>query len=275
MTPYAEVIGDPVAHSKSPRIHRHWLAMLDCDGDYRTCRVTEGGLADFFAQRRSDTAWRGCNVTIPHKQAIMPYLDVLDTRAQAVGAVNTVWKSADGQLTGTNTDVDGVAEALDRANRDLRTALVLGAGGAARAAFRYLADRGCETRILARNPAKALDVAQSCGASPAAYAFEAGSGAFAGADVLINATQLGMTGQDPMPDFVIEQLGELADDALVFDMVYAPLETGLLRAARKRGLKTADGLTMLVGQAASAFERFFGCAPDRSADAALRRELVS
>jgi shikimate dehydrogenase len=270
---YAEVIGDPISHSKSPMIHGFWLRKLGIDADYRACHVLPGELAAYLARRRSDAAWRGCNVTIPHKEAVARLVDARDARARAVGAVNTV--VAGDQLLGTNTDVDGVADALSGIDLRGRAALVIGAGGAARSAFAFLADRDCSVRVLARSADKARRALDDCGVTGEVRPFAAGGHAFDQAAVLINATQLGMTGQPPMPGFVIDGLARMADDAMVFDMVYAPLDTQLLKAARALGRRGADGLLMLIGQAAVAFEHFFGQPPPRAHDAELRALLTA
>lgn len=270
--PYAEVIGDPIAHSKSPLIHSFWLGKLGIDAEYRACHVRPDELEGYFAARRVDPLWRGCNVTIPHKEAVLHCLDELEPSVRPVGAVNTVTKQ-DGRLIGTNTDIDGVAEAIAGIDGMLGDVVVLGAGGASRAAFACLQLRGFRSlRIVARNASKAAEATR--GMEVNLHRFAAGTGAFESASLVINSTQLGMTGQQPMPQFVLDELACLAPGALVFDMVYAPLETALIKAARARGLSTADGLVMLVGQAASAFERFFGQRPLREHDAELREVLT-
>lgn len=274
--PYAEVIGDPIAHSKSPLIHTFWLEHLGLDADYRACRVPAADLPQYLAQRRADPDWRGCNVTIPHKEAVAPLLDAPDARASAIGAVNTIVHRPDGGLAGTNTDVDGIAAAVGGLALAGRTAAVIGAGGAARAAFAFLAAQDCrEVRVLARSPDKAARAAAECGLAARIVPFAPGSGGFDGAALVVNATQLGMSGQDAMPGFVLDELTGTTGDALVFDMVYAPLDTALLQTARAQGLGTADGLVMLIGQAATAFERFFGVSPPREFDAELRALLTS
>jgi len=274
--PYAEVIGDPIAHSKSPTIHGFWLAKLGIDADYRACHVRPEELAGYFARRREDANWRGCNVTIPHKEKVQPFLDEIDAKARAIGAVNTVYRDERGRLVGTNTDVDGVGEALGDLDLEGQEVCVIGAGGAARAAFAALAQRRCApVFVIARNPDKARKVIDAFDMFGVTVPFEAGTPAFCEAMLLINATQLGMTGQEPMPGFVLSELSELAEGALVFDMVYAPLETDLLAAARRKGFATADGLVMLIGQAASAFARFFGQTPPRECDAELRGMLTA
>ena len=279
MKPYAEVIGDPIAHSKSPLIHTFWLDKLGLAERfaYRKTHVRPGELADFLAGRRADPLWRGCNVTIPHKEPVAQLVDELDAaKVKAIGAVNTVVPLGVGRLLGTNTDVDGVGEAVAAARLDGRAAVVLGAGGAGRAAFAWLKQAGCaDVRVMARNAGKAQAAIAPSGLHAGLFPFAPDSGAFAGAALVINSTQLGMNGQEPMPAFVLDELAALAPDALVFDMVYAPLETALLKAARARGLATADGLEMLVGQAATAFEKFFGVAAPRQHDAELRGILTS
>lgn len=272
--PYAEVIGDPVAHSKSPIIHAFWLGKLGIDAQYRKTHVTPEDLASFLAERRHDPNWRGCNVTIPHKESVIRLVDCVDERAAAVGAVNAIWPG-DG-LHGTNTDVDGVAEAVSAISLVGRSVAVLGAGGAARATLAFLAAQGCRSvHILARNEAKAMAAARDCGIDARVHPFGPGTRVFDGAALVINATQLGMTGQQPMPDFILTELAAMARDGLVFDMVYAPLRTALLDTAARLGLATSDGLTMLVGQAATAFARFFGQSPPREFDADLRAMLTS
>jgi shikimate dehydrogenase len=273
---YAEVIGDPISHSKSPRIHGFWLKALGIDAEYRACHVLPDDLGTYIAARRAETDWRGCNVTIPHKQAIIQFLDAIDAKAAAVGAVNTVLRDESGAMLGTNTDVDGVAEAIASVSLAGQVATVLGAGGAARAAFAELASAGCrEVRVLARDAGKAKAAARECGLDAEVLPFTTGTGAFIESALVINATQLGMAGQTAMPDFVCAELAGMMPGGLVFDMVYAPLDTALLIAARRHGLSTADGLIMLIGQAATAFTRFFGQAPPREADAELRATVLA
>lgn len=272
--PLAHVIGDPIAHSKSPLIHGFWLEKLRLDARYERRRVTNEALGDYFASQRADPDWRGCNVTIPHKEAVGQFLDHLDAPARAIGAVNTVYRGANGDLRGTNTDIDGVAEAIADARTD-GPAVVIGNGGAARAAFAHLARNGTsDARVVARDPDRAMRVARECGLDVSAMPFEPDADALRDAAIVINATQLGMMGQPAMPEWICQQLERTSGDALVFDMVYAPLETPLLAAARAHRRSCADGLVMLVGQAAAAFERFFGAPPPRSYDQELRDMLI-
>jgi len=274
--PYAEVIGDPILHSKSPLIHGFWLEKLGIDAEYRACHVRPEELQDYFARRRGDAEWRGCNVTIPHKQEVGQLLDGMDSKARAIGAVNTVYRAEEARLSGTNTDVDGVAEAIAGLDLKGQEVTVIGAGGAARAAFVLLAKSDCASvHVLARNPEKAVKVADACGLFAAGHVLAPDTPALCESILLINATQLGMTGQERMPSFILSQLDELAEGALVFDMVYAPLETDLLAAARRKGIQTSDGLVMLIGQAAVAFEKFFGQPAPREHDAELRALLTA
>jgi len=283
--PYAEVIGDPIAQSKSPAIHGYWLGKVGLNAEYRACRVTADGLAQYFAERREDLNWRGCNVTMPHKQAIVPLLDRLEIGAELVGAVNTVTRRRNGALIGCNTDGAGFLEPLRpllRGEHLIRMARVLGTGGAARAIVAALAEHGFILVLAGRDPAKAramLDEIDPEGehhavdlahfADPTDFAFDDREGCF---DLIVNASSLGMAGQPPLRfDFSHAPPG-----SLVYDIVTHPVETEFLKAARAAGFRTIDGLSMLIGQAAAAFEKFFGVAPARDdGDAELRRILAS
>lgn len=280
---YAEVIGDPIVQSKSPVIHGFWLAELGIDADYRAAHVTAEGLADYIAARRRDEAWRGCNVTMPHKQAIMPLLDAIDPLAARVGAVNTVVRGADGRLTGYNTDVSGFLEPLEpllAQTHLFRMARVIGTGGAARAVIAGLAGHGFVLVLAARNPDKAralldeldpkgehhaVDIAHF--AEPTDFAFDDREGI---CDLVVNASLLGMTGQPPLAfDWSHAPPGSVA-----YDIVTSPLDTQFLQDARAAGLRTIDGLAMLIGQADYAFAHFFGQRPPRTRDGELRRRIT-
>lgn len=269
-------------------IHRFWLAALGLQGDYRATHVNAGDIAAYFAHRRDDPLWVGCNVTMPHKEAVIPFLSSLDERAETLRAVNTIVRAADGGLHGYNTDVDGVAEPLRKypkasyPNHVATYVQIIGAGGAARAAGlgALLAGYG-DFDIFNRTPARGDALAALVGApfskghplemlGPIRN-LEDGVGNQRYSHVLINATSMGMNGVNPVPI----RLADYYPDTLVFDMVYLPLETTLLREARRLGLRTIDGLEMLVGQAAVAFARFFGVAPPRDRDAELRGLLVA
>ena len=282
--PYAEVIGDPIVQSKSPAIHGYWIGQLGLDADYRAAHVTAEGLADYIASRRTDPDWRGCNVTMPHKQAVIPLLDALDPLAERIGAVNTIVPE-EGRLIGYNTDAGGFLEPLrpHLAQQHLfRMARVLGTGGAARAIIAALAGEKVVIVLAGRNTEKAralLDELDPAGehhvapldhfAEPTDFAFDDREGCF---DVVVNASPLGMAGQPPLAfDFSHAPPG-----SIVYDIVTHPLDTPFLEAARAAGLRTVDGLSMLIGQAAEAFERFFGQAPPRGdGDAALRALLTA
>jgi shikimate dehydrogenase len=280
---YAEVIGDPIAQSKSPAIHGYWLGKLGLEADYRACHVTADGLADYLAARRGDPDWRGCNVTMPHKQAVIPLLDRLDPQAGRIGAVNTIVRETDGSLAGFNTDVAGFLEPLRErlAKRHLfRMARVLGTGGAARAIVAALVDEGFVIVLAGRDPAKAQRLLGELApgkhhappidhfAGPTGFAFDDRAGCL---DLIVNASPLGMAGQPPLAfDFSHAPPG-----SVVYDIVTAPADTAFLRAARAAGFETIDGLAMLIGQAAAAFEKFFGAAPPRGdGDAELRALLT-
>lgn len=268
MTGFAEVIGDPIAHSLSPAIHGHWLKTLGASGEYRATRVRPEALASFVGSRRRDGAWRGCNVTAPHKQSVIQLLDEVTEAASQVGAVNCIYTSED-RLIGTNTDVDGMREALASIDLRQRKAVLIGGGGAARAAIHHLQRAGLkEAVLLVRRPDRA---SLPSGVGIRAAPLTAAPREFLGADLIINASPLGMSGSSPMPFHIIDALS-FAPEATVMDMVYDPFETSLLTAARRRGLKTIDGLAMLIGQARGAFSTFFGLEPP--ADSTSLRELL-
>lgn len=282
--PYAEVIGDPIAQSKSPKIHNFWLAKLGIEADYRACHVRPEALADYLAARRADPLWRGCNVTMPHKQAVMPLLERIDPPADAIGAVNTIVPLGHGQMAGTNTDAAGFLEPLaaDLAQTHyFRMARILGTGGAARAIIAALAGQGFTLVVAGRDPAKAralldelapkgehhaIDLAHF--ADPTDFPFDDREGCL---DLVINASSLGMQGQPPLAfDWTHAPPGTIA-----YDIVTAPLDSAFLQEARAKGHRTIDGLSMLIGQAAVAFEKFFGQPAPRQHDAELREILTS
>lgn len=281
--PYAEVIGDPVAQSKSPAIHRFWLEKLGLEADYRATPVTAEGLADHLVQRRSDPTWRGCNVTMPLKRAILPLLDRVEPEALAIGAINTVTRADDGALAGANTDAAGFLEplrALLAQRHWFRMARVFGTGGAARAIVHTLGSHGFTIVLAGRDPAKAralLDELALDGehhtpplvhfAAPTDFAFDDREGC---CDLVVNASPLGMRGQPPL----LLDLSHAPPGSIVYDIVTDPVRTPLLQAAEAAGLRTIDGLAMLIGQAALAFERFFGVPAPRGHDAELRDLLT-
>ncbi|WP_022672948.1 shikimate dehydrogenase family protein [Novosphingopyxis baekryungensis] len=267
--PYAEVIGNPVKHSKSPLIHRFWLNRLGIDADYRIAEISADGLADYFAERREDPDWMGCNITIPHKIAALDHVADPGGVRDTIGAINTVFRGEDGLLTGTNTDAAGFWAPIAERNWSGRHAIVIGSGGAARAVLFALARGGIgEVTMVARNPLKAMGLLAHFGLKGGVQAMDVKLPA---AHLLINASPLGMSGQEPLA----LDLEPLKRGALVYDLVYKPVETALLRQAEDRELEVVDGLSMLVAQAAFAFELFFGEAAPEEGQEALFEKLTA
>jgi len=269
MTVCAEVIGDPIAQSKSPLIHGFWLKQLGIEAEYRRAHVKPEELAGYFEARRADPAWRGCNITLPHKQAALEFVEDRGGIRESIGAINTVVRAEDGALVGTNTDAGGFYAPIAGLDLDGKHAVVIGAGGAARAILFALSKVGIgRVTLLNRNVLKGAALLSSFGIKGEALPLNAKLPA---AQLLVNASALGMVGQPPLE----VDLSPLPEDAVVYDAVYAPLETDLLAQARDRELDTVDGLEMLVGQAALAFELFFGAEPPRDRDDELRALLTS
>ncbi|MDT0576093.1 shikimate dehydrogenase [Croceicoccus sp. F390] len=282
-TPFAEVIGDPIAQSRSPVIHRFWLEQLGIKADYRACHVPQDSLAHYLSARRNDAAWRGCNVTMPHKQAIVPLLDHVDPLAARIGAVNTVVME-DGKLVGTNTDAAGFLEPLRpllQRPHLFCMARIIGTGGAARAIVAALAPFNMVLVLAGRDELKAqallasVDPAGEHHAVPLAHFAQATDFAFDDRegclDLVINASALGMAGQAPLAfDFSHAPPGSIC-----YDIVTSPVDTLFLQRARAHGFATIDGLSMLIGQADHAFRRFFDALPPRDADDRLRQLLAS
>lgn len=266
---YAEVIGHPIAHSKSPLIHRFWLEQLGIVADYKAQDVLPDNLGGYFAQRADDANWRGCNITIPHKIAALDFVtDPGDVRG-SIGAINTVFRGDKGQLIGTNTDAGGFYGPISDVPLAGETAVVIGAGGAARAVLFALAQADIgDVLLLARNALKGAALLAHFGLKGRVLPMDA---RLPEAALVVNASPLGMTGQAPLDI----DLSPLPEHALVYDLVYAPIETGLLKSARARELETVDGLEMLVGQAAIAFELFFGAAPPQDGEDQLRIKLLA
>jgi len=272
--PYAEVIGDPIAHSKSPLIHKFWLEALRLEGDYRAFRVHHNDLGAYFTARRGDPDWRGCNVSLPHKIHAIRHLDDFTAEAVAVGAVNCVYRKGD-RLVGANTDVDGVDAVLDARPWRANMVTIIGGGGAARAVLEVLRRRDVlEVFMIVRDPGSVRPVHAAFVRSGAVHDFRDTDVAFAACEYLINASPLGMAGAPAMPASILGALGKVARYATVFDMVYTPPETQLLTRARALSLATSTGIDMLVGQARSAFRRFFGREPPEGLDAELIGRLT-
>ena len=252
------LIGWPAAHSRSPLIHHYWLRTLGIEGGYNIEAVPPEGFAEFVLHL-STHGFVGANVTIPHKERALA-LSKPDERARAVGAANTLWYQ-DGELCSTNTDVEGFINNLDSSAPGwdrAEDALVLGAGGAARAVVFGLLERGVKRVHLAnRTLERARALSGQFGARVLPVAWDAIGGLLPRAGLLVNTTSLGMHGQ---PALELD-VGLLPSHAVVADLVYVPLQTPLLAAARARGLKTADGLGMLLHQAVRGFELWFGQRP--------------
>jgi shikimate dehydrogenase len=253
------VIGWPVEHSRSPLIHEYWIRQLGLEAEYRREAVPPDRFADFVTHL-ADRGYVGANVTVPHKEAALQ-LSRPDALAQAVGAANTLWLD-DGVLRATNTDVEGFVASLDAGvpgwAESLESAVVLGAGGAARAIVFGLIERGVRhIHVANRSLERADALRRRFGDRVVPSGWERRNDLLAGAGLVVNTTTLGMTGQPPLEI----HLAPLAASAVVADIVYAPLVTPLLAAARARGLRTVDGLGMLMHQAAGAFVRFFGLRP--------------
>ena len=269
----AGLLGWPVAHSRSPVIHNHWLAEHGIAGRYVLFAVPPENLEE-AVRGLSALGLRGCNVTTPHKQAIMPMLDRVDDLARTIGAVNTVVVEKDGTLSGFNNDGNGFIQSLIDADPkwkpDSGPILVLGAGGAARAVVATLAARGAkEIRIANRTLASAQAIADELGSAVKVVPWEARADALDGVALLANATSGGMAGKPPL-DIALDRLPA---HALVGDLIYIPPETPLLAAASARGNITVNGLGLLLNQARPAFHAWFGVMPEITP--ALRQAIAA
>ena len=257
------LIGWPAAHSRSPLIHHHWLRALDLHGGYSIESVPPEGFAE-FVMNLSKHGYIGGNITIPHKEHVLK-LTAPDQRARAVGAANTLWYDH-GTLRSTNTDIEGFIDNLDHCADDwdhAEDALVLGAGGSSRAVVFGLLERGIKRIHLAnRTIERAQAIAAQFGPRVLPLAWESIDSILPRAGLLVNTTSLGMTGQ-PALDVDVQLLPA---QAVVADLVYVPLQTPLLAGAQARGLRTADGLGMLLYQAVRGFELWFGRRPQVTAD---------
>ncbi|MDE2166138.1 MAG: shikimate dehydrogenase [Alphaproteobacteria bacterium] len=255
------VMGWPVAHSLSPALHGYWLKQHGIDADYVKCAVPPDKLAEALKTLVAED-WRGCNLTMPHKEAAIELVDRLDPAARRIGAVNTVVVES-GRLAGYNTDGFGFLENLRAGapgfDAKAGPAVVLGAGGAARAIVDALSEAGApEVRLANRSLGRARNLARSLGGAVEPVSWERHAAALDGAALLVNATSLGMKGNPPLEI----DLARLPKTALVNDIVYAPLETPLLKAAKARGNRVVDGLGMLLHQGRPGFKLWFGVMPD-------------
>jgi shikimate dehydrogenase len=258
----AGVMGDPVMHSRSPKLHNYWLAKYGLTGAYMPLAIAREHLR---AALRALPAlgFSGCNLTIPHKEAALKIVDMVDPLARRIGAVNCVVVATDGSLEGQNHDAFGYIESVREAQpgwrADTGPIVVIGAGGGARAVLVGLIDQGArEIRLVNRTLARAEALANELSDSITALSWEERERALEDAAMLINATNQGMVGEPPL-DLAIDRLPV---SALVSDIVYIPRETALIAAARKRGNPTVNGLGMLLHQARPAFQAWFGIMPE-------------
>ncbi|KQI70090.1 shikimate dehydrogenase [Loktanella sp. 3ANDIMAR09] len=270
--PLAGVIGFPIGHSASPRLHKHWLNRYGIAGDYVPLQVSEGSL-EAVIRALPQTGFVGANVTIPHKTSVMQIADHLSDRAILVGAANTLIFRADGKIHADNTDGYGFMANLKQGAPNWSAAsgpaLVLGAGGAARAIIVALADAGVPQILLAnRTRPKAEALRAEFGTRIKVVDWVQAQDAVAEAHLIVNTTSLGMTGQ---PDLKLS-LDRLSANTVVTDIVYKPLRTPLLEQAAARGCVTVDGLGMLLHQGVPGFERWFGTRPE--VDDALRDAVL-
>lgn len=260
--PLAGVIGSPVAHSKSPKLFRHWLDALGIEGQYVPLDVLSENLTEVL-KVLPKAGFVGANVTIPHKERVLALADAVTDRAALAGAANTLIFRADGTIHADNTDGVGFIENLRTGAPDWDPAsgpaALVGAGGASRAVIMALLDAGVqEIRITNRTKSRAESLRQEFGTKISVVDWVRSAEMMAGAKLLVNASSLGMVGKG---EFRVSIDG-LDPDAVVTDLVYTPLDTDLLKTARARGLKTVDGLGMLLHQAVPGFERWFGKRPE-------------
>lgn len=270
----AFVCGWPIKHSRSPLIHQYWLQLLELPGEYRLVAVAPENL-DRFLKELQINGYVGGNITLPHKQNTLAAIDRPDQVARSIGAVNTVWIEQ-GKLVGSNTDVygylanlDQLAAGWDRLENRPGIAIILGAGGASRAIVHAIRSRGFgHIKIVNRTFARAENLAATFASGVSAHQWQQLPQLMVDADILVNTTSLGMTGNPPLEI----NLQHLPEHCLVSDIVYVPLETPLLKAARQRGLPSVDGLGMLLHQAVPGFEKWFGTRPQVSDE--LRQLLI-
>lgn len=265
----AFVTGFPIRQSRSPLVHGFWLKKYGLDGSYEAIEIAPEGFVD-FVQSLQRIGYAGGNVTIPHKEKAFTLCTRHDAAAEDIGAVNTLWFE-DGELRGGNTDAYGFLANLDAMSPGWevgKSALVLGAGGASRAIIYALKQQGfTDIRIVNRTLVRAQELADRFGAGIGAHEWQAMPELLRDVDLIVNTTSLGMEGKD---ELAIDLSG-VKSNALVTDIVYVPLETPLLKAARERGLKTVDGLGMLLHQAVPGFEHWFGVKPEVTPEL---RELI-
>lgn len=261
MSVQACVIGWPIKHSRSPLIHGHWLQQIGLDGRYTREAVEPDHLPEFISKIRKGQ-FAGCNITVPHKEAVLPLVDSRDEHVRAIGAANTLWMEGD-RLCASNTDAYGFLANLDHGapgwGDDANTALVLGAGGAARAILHALLQRGFETiNLTNRTRSRADELAAHFGPKVSVADWQDRNAHCHSAQLIVNTTTLGMTGAQALD----LDLSQASPDTVVNDLVYAPLVTPLLKQAREKNLRSVDGLGMLLHQAVPGFEKWFGIRPE-------------
>jgi shikimate dehydrogenase len=266
------VIGWPIEHSRSPAIHGYWLKHYKIDGEYRAEAVRPGDLAALLGSLAK--TYVGANVTLPHKEEALRLADSVDAAAQAIGAANTLWLDEAGKLHASNTDAYGFMTNLEQQapgwNDKKRPVILLGAGGAARAVLYGLIEAGAsKISLLNRSRDRAEVLAKNFGRKVEVRDWNQRNEVFAGVGLLVNTTSLGMVGK-PRLDL---DLAALPKDAVVADIVYNPLETELLAAARARGNRVVDGLGMLLCQAVPGFERWFGIRPEVTPE--MRKQIAA
>lgn len=254
------VIGWPVAHSLSPRLHNYWLKKYRIPGSYEAWEIKPENLAKAMNELRGKH-FSGCNLTLPHKELVLSLLDSMDDTADSIGAANTIIIKPDGLLHGINTDAYGFIENI-RSHASIihkQKAVVLGAGGAARAIVKALMQEGFRNITLSnRTEKKSIALARHFAGPCISEPWQRREYSLENADLLVNTTSLGMKGNEPLSI----DLSRLPIHAIVCDIVYSPLETDLLNAARARGNPAVDGLGMLIYQAVPAFEAWFGVRPE-------------
>lgn len=270
--PLAAVIGHPIAHSRSPRLHGYWLRRYGINGHYVPMDVAPENLAEVIGAMRK-MGFKGANVTIPHKETVLRLVDTLTDSAKAIGAVNTLVFKDDGTVAGDNTDGYGFIENLRQGAPDWQgdsgPALVLGAGGAARAIVFSLLEAGVPKVMIAnRTKDRAEKLREDFGVAVEVIDWSDAESAMAEAATLVNTTALGMTGKAPLT----LSLDAISKETVVTDIVYTPLKTDLLRQTEIAGCRTVDGLGMLLHQAVPGFEAWFGKRPE--VDAELREEVL-
>ncbi len=270
--PKAAITGWPVSHSRSPLIHGYWIEKYKLSGSYDRVGV-DPETAEAFYKNFSESGLAGGNVTVPHKETAAAACDWLDDAASEMGAANTLWLDEEGRLCGSNTDGLGFLGNLDQLapgwDEKAETAVVLGAGGAARAIVWALIARNFKAvHLVNRTAEKAQKLSEKFGSNVIGYSWDKLGTLLGKADVLVNTTSLGMTGMPPLEI----NLSNLPKKALVTDIVYVPLVTDLLKQAERRGNRTVDGLGMLLHQAVPGFEKWFGVRPE--VDEVLRRLVI-